>query len=81
MPEVARFEPVSALDGGADGLDAYRAIIPALFRLLAPGGRAVLEVGEGQAESVASLGVSVGFYVEMRADLAGIARAVVLRAA
>ena len=81
MPEVARFEPASALDGGADGLDAYRAIIPGLFRLLTPGGRAVLEVGEGQAESVASLGVAAGFYAETRADLAGIARAVVLRAA
>jgi release factor glutamine methyltransferase len=81
MPEVARFEPASALDGGADGLDAYRAIIPALLRLLAPGGRAVLEVGEGQAESVAALGVAAGFRAETRADLAGIARAVMLRAA
>ncbi len=81
MPEVARFEPASALDGGADGLDAYRAIIPGLVRLLAPRGRAVLEVGEGQAESVASLGVAAGFCAETRADLAGIARAVVLRTA
>ena len=44
MPEVARFEPALALDGGTDGLDAYRRLVRALPGLLASGGRAVLEI-------------------------------------
>ncbi len=55
MPEVARFEPRRALDGGADGLDAYRALAPEIGRLLAPRGIAVLEVGAGQAAAVRAL--------------------------
>ncbi len=54
-PEVALHEPARALDGGADGLDAYRAIAPALPRLLADSGRAVIEVGATQAADVAAL--------------------------
>jgi release factor glutamine methyltransferase len=81
MPEVAEFEPASALDGGADGLSAYRAIIAELPGLLAPGGVAVLELGAGQAGAVAALAVAAGFAApELRDDLAGIARAMVLRA-
>src|SRR5262249_19635503 len=48
-PEVARFEPRLALDGGVDGLAAYRALAPAITRLLAPTGIAAVEVGAGQA--------------------------------
>jgi release factor glutamine methyltransferase len=55
MPEVARHEPASALDGGADGLDAYRRIIADLPRLLAPRGVAVLELGQGQQAAVEAL--------------------------
>src|SRR5690606_28481530 len=44
-PEVAQFEPLAALDGGADGLDAYRAIAAQLESVLAPGGIAALELG------------------------------------
>lgn len=54
-PEVAVHEPTRALDGGADGLDAYRAITPALPGLLAEGGRALFEVGPTQAADVAAL--------------------------
>ena len=80
MPEVALYEPPSALDGGIDGLSAYRTIIPELRRLLTAGGAAVLEVGEGQAGSVAGLGRAAGLdAVATHADLAGVARAVVLR--
>ena len=79
MPEVAAHEPHLALDGGADGLDAYRAIVLALPSLLAPGGSAVLELGIGQAQAVAALGESAGFTAAFRADLAGVARAVILR--
>ena len=79
MPEVARHEPRSALDGGADGLDAYRALVAALPDLLAPGGVAVLELGEGQAGPVAALARGAGFCdPALHHDLAGIARAAVL---
>jgi release factor glutamine methyltransferase len=82
MPEVARFEPMSALDGGADGLDAYRLLLPALPRLLRPGGTAVLELGHDQADAVTALAVAAGFARPvLRADLGGHARALVLGAA
>ena len=79
MPEVARFEPGLALDGGNDGLVAYRAIVGQLGDLLAPGGVAVLELGVGQADAVGALGKAAGFLVETRRDLAGIERAMILR--
>ncbi len=79
MPEVRDHDPQLALDGGADGLDAYRAILGDLPRLLCPGGAAVLELGIGQAEAVAALAAANGLAVrEVRADLAGIPRAMVL---
>ncbi len=79
-PEVARFEPRSALDGGADGLDAYRALAPALPRLLAADGIAVLEIGFGQAAAVARIIRGGGLQVvEIKDDLAGIPRCVVAR--
>ncbi len=78
MPEVQKFEPVGALDGGVDGLDAYRKIVGNLPRLLAPGGRAILELGVGQAKAVAELAAGADFDCATRADLSGIARAAVL---
>ena len=79
MPEVAMYEPVAALDGGADGLDAYRAILADLPRLLAPGGIAVLELGQGQGLAVASLAAAAGLaWRGARTDLGGIQRAAVL---
>jgi release factor glutamine methyltransferase len=76
--EVVRHDPVLALDGGVDGLGAYRSIISGLRRLLSPQGRVFLEVGAGQAEAVLSLlaadGMGPGY---VRADLAGHARVVV----
>jgi release factor glutamine methyltransferase len=81
MPEVARHEPASALDGGADGLDAYRAIVAALPRLLAPGGRAVLELGQGQQAAVEAIAAAQGLRgLGCRADLGGVPRALVLGA-
>jgi len=80
MPEVARHEPRSALDGGADGLDAYRRLAADLPGLLAPGGAAVLELGAGQRAAVESLAVAGGLQpAECRLDLGGIERALVLR--
>jgi release factor glutamine methyltransferase len=80
MPEVARFEPTSALDGGPDGLDAYRRILPLLPEKLAAGGVAVLELGQGQADALAALARDTGFSTATRADLAGIPRAMTLTA-
>ncbi len=79
MPEVSRHEPASALDGGPDGLDAYREIVGELPRLLAPGGIAVLELGQGQAPAVARLAAAAGLHVlREKQDLGGIARALLL---
>ena len=54
-PEVARFEPRAALDGGPDGLDAYRALAARIGGFLKPGGRAFIELGEGQGAAVSGL--------------------------
>jgi release factor glutamine methyltransferase len=79
-PEVRLYDPMLALDGGADGLAAYRAIIGDLPRVLNPSGLVVFEIGAGQAESVAGLMAHAGLtVVEIRPDLAGIPRAIVGR--
>lgn len=80
QPEVARFEPRSALAGGPDGLGCYRALIPHMARLLAPGGIAALEVGAGQAADVAGLLAVSGLPgAATRRDLGGIERCVIVR--
>lgn len=80
-PEVALHEPRSALDGGADGLDAYRALLPDVKRLLARGGRAVVELGQEQRPSVEALARRAGLRpLGCRADLSGVDRALVLAA-
>lgn len=77
-PEVARFEPRSALAGGKDGLDCYRRLLPDIARLLAPAGVAAMEVGAGQAPEVAALFTANGLqYPVMVADFAGIERVVI----
>jgi release factor glutamine methyltransferase len=75
MPEVAVHEPAAALDGGADGLAAYCAIIAALPALLTPQGAAILELGSGQAPAVTALAQAAGYQTASRADLAGHIRA------
>jgi release factor glutamine methyltransferase len=78
-PEVARYEPRRALDGGPDGLDAYRLLAPAVQRLLRPGGVGLVEIGERQAGAVTALMERAGLAVEeVRQDLAGIERCVVV---
>ncbi len=62
MPEVVLYEPELALDGGMDGLEAYRALAPGMARLLAPSGIAALEVGAGQAPVVAAIMAGRGLY-------------------
>ena len=79
MPEVRLHEPRAALDGGLCGMAAYRAIIATLGRLLHPRGAAVLELGVGQFEAVASIAGAAGFTVAYHHDLSGIPRAIILR--
>ncbi len=59
-PEVAHFDPKRALDGGDDGLDCWRSLLPRLRRGLAPNGRAFVEIGAGQEEAVTSLARQAG---------------------
>lgn len=77
MPDVARFEPRLALDGGGDGLSAYRAIADGAAGLMVPGGRVLIEAGEGQAPEISTLLASTGFSVGSPwKDLGGIDRVV-----
>jgi release factor glutamine methyltransferase len=79
MPEVARYEPRLALDGGPDGLSAYRVIAAAAPALTVPGGHVLVELGEGQAIDIKEIFEGFGFRVAPPVkDLGGIER--VLRA-
>ncbi len=80
MPEVANHEPRTALDGGADGYDAYRAIVAHLRQHLEQNGAAVLELGQGQATYVAERAREAGLEATLHLDLAAIPRAIVLTA-
>ena len=79
QPEVS-FEPRMALDGGNDGLDFYRTIIAHAFDRLSPGGMIAFEVGDSEAESVASLLRTASFEsILIRNDFSGIPRMVAAR--
>jgi release factor glutamine methyltransferase len=81
-PEVERHDPPAALFAGPDGLDAYRAILPDLARLLAPQGRALFEIGAVQCAAVSAIARAAGLSVAaIRRDFAGRERCVVLAAA
>ena len=74
-PEVRDYDPKVALDGGEDGLAAYRAIAGETKRLLAPGGRLFVELGSDQEEAVRALFTNAGLIVGIaRKDLAGMPR-------
>ena len=79
-PEVRAFDPHAALDGGPDGLAAYRVIAAQAARILTPGGCLVAEVGHGQGPDVAALFDAAGFVeIGIWPDLGGVERAVVTR--
>ncbi|MEE4312859.1 MAG: peptide chain release factor N(5)-glutamine methyltransferase [Desulfofustis sp.] len=85
-PEVARFEPRLALDGGASGMEVITAIASALPDLLAPGGDCFMEIGEEQGNAVRTLFArarpTIGYrFVEILKDYAGRDRVVHIRAA
>jgi release factor glutamine methyltransferase len=77
-PEVRDFEPLSALDGGPDGFDVIRRLVEQAGAYLKIGGALVLEVGDGQAESVAQLVRGAGCFrkVTKHRDLSGMERVV-----
>ena len=80
-PEVARYDPRLALDGGPDGLGACRSLVAELPKLLKPGGVFACEVGMGQAPAVGAMLQAGGLAIEgCERDLAGIARCLVARA-
>ena len=76
--EVREHDPRLALDGGSDGLDAYRALIPQSAAVLAPGGALVLEAGQGQSAAIETLMTGSALTVDRRpkTDLTSIFRAV-----
>lgn len=79
-PEVRCHDPARALDGGSDGLAAYRRLLPEAARLLLPGGLLALEIGHEQGPAVTGLAASAGFQaLECLADLAGRPRVVLGR--
>ena len=70
-PEVAAYEPASALFAGDDGLADYRRLAPEFRRLLAPGGAVLVEIGWTQAAAVGDLLRGEGFVVAEHRDLGG----------
>jgi release factor glutamine methyltransferase len=80
-PEVRDHEPRLALDGGGDGLSAYRAIARDAARVIAPGGSQVLEIGRGQEAAVGGIFAERGLGAAgpALADLAGTPRALIFR--
>ncbi|MCS3891166.1 release factor glutamine methyltransferase [Bradyrhizobium japonicum USDA 38] len=79
--DVREHDPHLALDGGNDGYDAYRALIPQAAERLAPGGALIVEAGQGQARDIETLMTAAALSVDRppKADLAGIPRAVSAR--
>jgi release factor glutamine methyltransferase len=81
QPEVAVYEPRRALDGGRDGLSALRRVIAGLPAMLAAGGTAVVEFGDGQGVAVTGLTVDAGLsVVALQRDLGGRDRCIVCQA-
>ena len=69
-PSVRDYEPAGALFAGADGLDAYRVLLPQIPALLAPGGQALVEIGAAQADAVKALSNAAGLSARLHRDLA-----------
>ncbi len=78
--DVRHFDPDMALDGGADGIDAYRAILRDLDVMLAADGAAFLEVGIRQSDDIAAMAERSGFRAVRHRDLTGVERVVEIEA-
>jgi release factor glutamine methyltransferase len=82
QPEVRDYDPRLGLDGGPDGLDGYREVAAHARRLLAPSGVLAVELGRGQLGAVTAILAGAGLARPVsQHDLAGISRALVMRAA
>ncbi|MBE7468579.1 MAG: peptide chain release factor N(5)-glutamine methyltransferase [Anaerolineae bacterium] len=81
MPEVSRYEPRLALDGGEDGLDVIRLLLPQAREKLKPGGALLVEIGSTQGPAVRQLAQFhfPGAAVEVKKDLAGLDRLLVVK--
>ena len=76
--EVRDYDPILALDGGNDGLDAYRSIIPSLKNLIKPNGKIFIEIGKGQENSISKIGFQHGLLpIEYKKDLSNIIRVII----
>lgn len=64
--EVSRFDPILALDGGADGLEPYRKLAAGALARLKPAGRVMVEIGAGQADYVGTIFAHHGFAADLR---------------
>ncbi|TMJ52169.1 MAG: peptide chain release factor N(5)-glutamine methyltransferase [Alphaproteobacteria bacterium] len=81
-PEVRNYDPKLALDGGVDGLAAYRRIAADARRLTARGAHIIVELGAGMADPVAAVFAAAGLAIRaVRPDLNGVPRALILRQA
>lgn len=80
MPAVRDFDPILALDGGTDGLDPYRVVVPALPGLLKNGGYAGIELGDGQTHAVGRMLKQAGFSkIDLSIDFRGFDRVFFVR--
>lgn len=78
-PEVAKFEPRLALDGGADGLECYRALLKIVPEKLNAGGFLALEIGAGQHKAIEQIAIDSGLRLATtKKDLGGIVRALII---
>jgi release factor glutamine methyltransferase len=80
QPEIKEWEPVEALDGGKDGLDYYRVIIPEAKDYLNKGGYLMLEIGVNQSEEIKRIAEETGFVnISLIRDYAGIERIFIVK--
>lgn len=79
MPSVREHEPAGALFAGAEGLDAYRVLIPQLSGLLACQGVILVEIGHTQADAVKAIAQAAGFTARLHCDLGSRPRALEIR--
>ena len=78
--EVKYYEPLIALDGGKDGLDAYRLIFSKLLKLLNPNGKIFVEIGKNQEKFISTIGLNNGLLpIDYGRDLPGIVRLIVFK--
>ena len=77
--EVKKYDPFIALNGGNEGLDAYKSILPKLTNIIKPNGKIFLEIGFGQESSVSTIAKGYGLFLEgYKKDLSGVIRVIIL---